>query len=363
MKKRVLHCIPSMGGGGAERQLVYLCKGLSTRGWRVHVAILREGPNIQALRNSGSIIHLVSSCGNHDPLNFARVLHLVRSIRPSCVQTWLPMMDIIGGVAAHVARVPHIISERTSGTAHEGNWKSWLRRQMGERARAVVSNSEDGDAYWQRELQNPAVERFIIPNSLPLRDIDAALPNSNALPGVVIDRRIILYVGRLDVPKNLECLVAAMLEAVRLSDAVAVLVGTGPAHASIRELIRNAACEDRIFLLGYQSDVWSWMKRAAVFVSVSLFEGMPNAVMESMACACPLVVSNIRAHRTILEESCAIFVDPMSPSDICAGILRCLENGDTSRAMAQRARERAAHWSIERMAELYESLYLRIAAS
>jgi len=44
-KARILYCIPNMGGGGAERQLVYLSGELVRRGWEVHVALLKEGPN------------------------------------------------------------------------------------------------------------------------------------------------------------------------------------------------------------------------------------------------------------------------------------------------------------------------------
>ena len=53
----VLHCIPSMEGGGAERQLTYLAAGLRRLGLDVHVAAGARGPNWERLLASGVTVH------------------------------------------------------------------------------------------------------------------------------------------------------------------------------------------------------------------------------------------------------------------------------------------------------------------
>ena len=94
-----------------------------------------------------------------------------------------------------------------------------------------------------------------------------------------------------------------------------------------------------------------------MFVSVSYLEGQPNAVIEAMACGCPLVVSDIPMHREFLDESCALFVDPDDPAAIAAAIGSCLADAEAARARSRAARERAAGWTVSGMAHSYDRVY------
>src|SRR5712692_2562881 len=95
---RILHCIPSMDGGGAQRQLAYLAAGLIQMGWEVHVALLSGGPNLDRLQASGAVIHKVSCTTNYDPGIPWQLRRLLHTIRPVLTQTWFRQMDILGGV-------------------------------------------------------------------------------------------------------------------------------------------------------------------------------------------------------------------------------------------------------------------------
>src|SRR5687767_4452068 len=75
---RVLHLIPSLGGGGAERQIAYLARGLVASGVDVHVGYLREGSNFERLAASGATLHPIASRGNYDALLVARIVRLIR---------------------------------------------------------------------------------------------------------------------------------------------------------------------------------------------------------------------------------------------------------------------------------------------
>ena len=99
------------------------------------------------------------------------------------------------------------------------------------------------------------------------------------------------------------------------------------------------------------------MKQASVFVSLSAYEGFPNTVMEAMACGWPLVLSDIPAHRKILDESCALFVDRSNVEQTADRILQALCRPDASKARALRAKEKTREWSIDREAREFESIY------
>ena len=106
---RVLHAIASFGPGGAERQLALLASALTTRGTDCHVAYVHAGPNLSFVDPSVTL-HRLSVHGNHDPNLLTQMIQLIRRLRPDLVQTWLPKTDVVGGLAACLAREPFIAS-------------------------------------------------------------------------------------------------------------------------------------------------------------------------------------------------------------------------------------------------------------
>jgi glycosyltransferase involved in cell wall biosynthesis len=105
------------------------------------------------------------------------------------------------------------------------------------------------------------------------------------------------------------------------------------------------------------------MKRADVFVATSLFEGQPNAVLEAMACGCPLVVSDIPAHRELLDETTALLVNPHKADALAEAILDVLSAPAAALARARKARAGVASLSIPSVARRYAELYESVLAA
>src|SRR5215216_4989655 len=97
---RILYTIPTLGYGGAERQLSYLAAELAARGHEVHVASSRGGANLRRVKSAGAEWHHLGGVCHSDPVILYRLLRLIRRLRPDVVQTILTPMDILGGTAA-----------------------------------------------------------------------------------------------------------------------------------------------------------------------------------------------------------------------------------------------------------------------
>jgi len=102
------------------------------------------------------------------------------------------------------------------------------------------------------------------------------------------------------------------------------------------------------------------MKRADAFVYLSLYDGFPNVVLEAMACGCPLVVSDIPAHRDFLDEQCALFVSPRRPADVAEAIRRTLFAPVEAQARAKIAKEKVTRWSVAWVARQYDEVYREV---
>jgi glycosyltransferase involved in cell wall biosynthesis len=347
---RILYTIPTLGHGGAERQLSYLAAELAARGHDVHVASARGGVNLARMEAAGVRWHRLGGLGHRDPFIFYRLLRLLRRLRPDVVQTILTPMDIVGGAAALLTGTRWVLRESSSAPLYAKGWRHRLRLSLARMADAVVSNSAGGDAYWRSAASAPPLH--VIPNAIPFEELAAARARPGGFGAGV---KVVLYAGRMDAGKNVEGVIGALARVAAEVPFVALMCGDGPARPRLERMARELGIADRVLFKGYVDDLWDLMRGADAFVSLSRFEGCPNVVLEAMACGCPLVVSDIPAHRELLDERSARFAEPDDAAKAAAEIRATLLFGGEARARAARAR--AQRRPVETTARLYERLY------
>ena len=361
--RTILHCIPTMGGGGAERQLTYLARELGRLGWAVHIAVMRRGPNWDRLEASGAVIHELTLSSAYDWRALGALRRIVREVRPDLIQAWLLQMEVLGGLAALTSRTPWIFSERSSAKAYPPTVKNLLRRNMARFATAIVSNNAGGDGYWATRLR-PNVPRYVIPNGIPLDEIDATPAMSHEELGVAADVPVVLFAGRFGPEKNIDVLLAAFDRVLARNAAQVLCCGDGELRGEVAAwAVAAQSAGRRVTVTGYAENLWGVMKQAAVLVSPSLFEGSPNVVLEAMACGVPLVVSDIPQHRELLDESAALFVPPHSSEALAAAIEAVLLDPEAAAGRARVARARASRYSLSTVAKQYDAVYRDLLAA
>jgi glycosyltransferase involved in cell wall biosynthesis len=351
---RILHCIDTLGGGGAERQLAALVGGLVDLGHDVDVVYMLDGPNGVPLRRSGATLHPI---GWRAPLPLvAELCRIIRDRRCQVVQTWLQRMSVSGAVASRLTRRPWVYSERSTAP-HDAGWRAAVRRRLAARASAIAANSEAGAAPWRRTARDPTAVH-VVPNGVDLDAICAAPPAARAALGLAANAEVVLFAGRFVPPKNIPLLARALARLMRERPrAVALVCGEGPELAAFR-----AAALDRCRALGYRADLWSLLKLADVLIAPSLYEGRPNVVLEAAAAGCPLALSDIAPHRECIPAEAALWFRPRSSHEAACALGRALDDRPAARARAERARRAVDGSSLTSMARAYERLYRDLVA-
>lgn len=348
---KVLHLISSFGSGGAERQLSIIAPALAESGVECHVGYCYEGPNLAPLLDSPVFLHQLRVAGNHDPRLFWQVWTLIRAVKPDVVQTWLLQMDVMGGAAALLAQVPFILSERSSASAYPPGWKTFLRGSVGMFASSIVANSQGGVDYWVSlgaKVPIHLIRNCVTPSKCALADVGHIPP---AIP-------LILFAGRLSPEKNVILLLDALIKVVSaVPECVVVMFGEGPLLDGLRRKIADANMAGRIRLGGYARNLAAWLNRADVCVSISNFEGNPNVALEAAAQGCPLVLSDIPAHREVFDETSAWFVKHKSVDDVSDGILRALREKEERSAKTERAKRVVASYTPDTILAEYLRVY------
>jgi glycosyltransferase involved in cell wall biosynthesis len=352
-ERRVLHCIGTLAGGGAERQLCYLAEGLIDKGWSIHVATIRRGVNVDRLQRCGTVIHDIRVTNYHDPRIIWMVRDTIEQIAPCAVQCWQRPMDVYGGLAAILTRRPFISMERTSPSRFGGSLKGILKVAVAQLSAANVSNSLEGQAYWRKRLFR-RIPNVLLPNIVPFEEL-AAVPS--------VERRshCAVAVGRLAPEKNYEVLLAAAKQlTARLPGFQLRIFGEGSERRRIERFIYETGLEGTVLMHGYTDDVWSWIKSSTVFVSISQYEGMPNAVLEAAALRSPMLLSDIPAHRAHFDDSSATFVDPENANAIAETLFEMFATPEAQRRKTDRAYMAVASFGRSQVSARYAELYRTI---
>ncbi|WP_166830297.1 glycosyltransferase family 4 protein [Thalassoroseus pseudoceratinae] len=126
------------------------------------------------------------------------------------------------------------------------------------------------------------------------------------------NRILIGALGRLSPEKGFNLLIKAVNELIREGRDVGLLIGgEGGEHAKLATQIQSAGLEDRIHLMGHLSDPRQFFQALDIFALSSLREGLPNVVLEAMACELPIVATRIAGvPRAIDDQKNGLLIEP-----------------------------------------------------
>ena len=294
---KIVFIIPSLNVGGAETQLTILSNYLNSLGIDVSIIYRCNGPLIKKL-NKGIELYKIYDLPNINPISFFQILYLLRKINPDVVQTFLPQMDILGGMSSIILKKKYIISERTSSVFYKNTLYYKIRKKIGENG-VVLCNSKSGLKYWSKNgLSNN--KNYFIPNSISNNlFLDKEKKSFNKKLKIVCAGRIINSKGFDLVIKAIDILKYENLE---LS-----IIGEGEYKNSLISLTEKLKLQDKIFFKGFVPNISKIFKKYDLFISMSQYEGMPNTVMEAAASRCALILSDINEHKNIFNNKSAIF--------------------------------------------------------
>ena len=134
--------------------------------------------------------------------------------------------------------------------------------------------------------------------------------------GIPEDAVLMISVGELSNRKNHKVVIQA-LSGMNMSNVYYVIVGEGLLRRELSNLIQLLGLEEKVFLLGYRTDIKELLNCADLFVFPSIQEGLPVSLMEAMASGLPCVVSRIRGNVDLIDEGRGgLFFSPKSPESI-----------------------------------------------
>ena len=146
---------------------------------------------------------------------------------------------------------------------------------------------------------------------------------------------------------------------LRRPDIHVAFVGEGEAQAAVAKEVVRSGLEGQIHFLGYRRDVPALFRAANCAVLTSQREGLPRSVMEALCLEVPVVGSDARGIRDLLEGGGGIVVPVGDIQKLAAGIRELVDDPQKAREMGAAGRRSMAVYALPNVIKMNEELYHR----
>lgn len=360
----VLQLIPTLDRSGAEKQMVLLAGGLPRDRFRVEVAALtRLGPLEAELRQADIPVTSIGKRLKLDPLALARLTRFLKAKRFDVVQTWIFAANTYGRIAARGAKVPVVITAEMAVDLWKGRRQLDIDRRLARWTDRVVGNSRAVVEFY-RKAGIPEDRLAMIPSGIGAEEPPAVDPAAVRLElGLAGDAPLVIFAGRLAAQKGVADLIAALdLLHYGMPELRTLIVGDGPLRSQLEELAHAFRLDSRVHFLGHRNDVPRLLAAADLLVLPSLYEGLPNVVLEAMRFAKPVVATAAPGTTEVVADGrTGLLVPPGDPPALARAMRTVLRDPDLARRLGAEGRTRVdaefrADTMIARFADLYETL-------
>lgn len=368
---QVLATTPSLRGGGSERVMTTLLSHFDQRRLAVSLAVI-DGRDPKLAGDLPQDLRWMDLGYDRVVRAVPRLCGLIRQRRPQVVLSTLSHLNLMLAIVkpllprgTHlVARESSVLSEIVRSERSSALWR-WAYRRFYPRLDHIICQSRIMQEDLCTNFGVPRRKTTVIPNPIDLEKVarlsmqdgepgeDTVTPSA---PGAATVRFV--AVGRLAPVKGFDVLIQALAKLDR-PQVQLDLIGDGPELGRLRALAISLGLADRVRFQGFQANPYRWMHGADALVLSSRYEGLPNVIIEALACGTPVIASPVPAALEIIDGvDEAVAARGMSAEDLADAMARWL---DSSRARVPA--HHVARFEVSAVISQYEAVLHHVASS
>ncbi len=348
--KRYMFFDGNMGSGGAERVITLLANRMIENGESIEVLTYRRARLFFPLDKRVKVHSVCEECSSSSLP--ARVKWMRRHIKENadCFISFLAPYNMLALVATRGLKVEVIVADRNDPRfVPEKKPVRFMRDFLYRFADKVVCQTDSNKAYFEKSIgQKCSV--ISNPVNLPEQWRGAALKAET--------KKVVVSVGRLKPQKNQRMLLEAFaLFHKQFPDYSLVVYGEGDMRDELVRLAANLGVKDSVSFPGNETDIFSKLSEAAMFVLSSNYEGMPNALLEAMCVSLPVVSTKVSgAVDLIIDGENGLLVDCGNSNQLADAMIKMMSDETLRKRCAEKAGELNEKLSIESVSSEWESL-------
>jgi glycosyltransferase involved in cell wall biosynthesis len=362
-KMRLALILPTLAGGGMERMRVHLMQEWAGQGVDMDLVVSRFHGPLCAMVPDRVRIHEVAR--RHPALFPWGLYRYLRRHRPTHI---LSAANDINAMTLFLGRlvcpeVPVAVSVHSHLSMELAQARgigllklhvvTRLLKSVLPQARGVVSVSRGVGDDLARRFPGLKQRLHVIYNPVLTPNVREQLTHPLATPPVPPGIPWIIYTGRLVQAKGLDVLLEAFRQIAGKTAAHLVLLGDGPLRPKLESMTWDQGLAGRVHFAGFQDNPLPWMREATLLALPSRREGLPNVLIEALACGTQVVATDCPGGSAeILEDGKYGQLVPVdNPAVLAEAMLRSL-NG-TFRIAPETLKARAEDFTVEKAAGEY----------
>jgi glycosyltransferase involved in cell wall biosynthesis len=363
---KILFLLPSIGGGGAEINIVRIANHLDRFRYQPIIAVGRGSGAFEKRLDQDIQIEVLcegslwSSTGR-----LARSLpafrHLLRRATPHLVCAGLEHTALLASAAlVGVQDRPAYVACIQNSIGAMSHFSRFVLRCALSQADRVIALSA-GVAREITEWSTLIAGRLQVIANAAVDDAAVRL-SREPLASPRPHGPLLVACGRLTRQKGFDLLLAACASLPSDSWSQLWIIGEGPERDRLIQLGNRLNLTDRVSFLGFRSNPYSYFAAADIFVLSSRWEGFANVIVEAMACGCPVVAFDCpHGPAEILDKGrFGVLVAPDDPRALARALFELLGNAQYLRHLREIGPARASKFTAQHAAEQYACCFERL---
>lgn len=294
-KKRILFMLPALDAGGAERVLITLMNHLDTDQFETGlISVAGQGDLTDLIGEQTQLIGLDQALS---PKSYFSLLKAAKSFRPDVIVSTMTHMNFAAlALKPFLPKTKFIVREAITPSFFLQKYPkyAWLLKTAYKAlyplADLVLSPTQKVFEEFERNINLRLSKAYVLKNPVRINHIRSQI---KLFPSDLKREKTVHFIacGRLGRQKGFDRLIIK-LSALKIKfDWRLDIVGEGHERPILEALIKTCNLEGKVFLRGLVMPPYSYMASADCFVMPSRFEGLPNAVLESLACGTQVIAT------------------------------------------------------------------------
>jgi glycosyltransferase involved in cell wall biosynthesis len=336
--------------GGGEKWMIAAATGLQQRGHLVILAGKAHSLFVKKALEATISTACFNIKGDFSPLTTWKIRRFLKQNKIEVLICNFNKDLRVGGLAARLAGTPFVLA-RHGLVLCEQKWRYKISLTF--LADGILTNSQAiKNTYLSYGWFDQSFIKVIY-NGVAIKPEPVSEDLKMHWPG----KKIILAAGRLTVQKGFSYLIeAAALLKEKRDDFHVIIAGGGSLYPLLEQQICDKKLSDCVTLKGHVDDMTPYLQSCDMVVLSSLYEGMPNIILEAMAVGKAVVATNVHGVRElVLHEKTGIMVPPKDTAALMQAIHDLLDNSLKRTTYGKQGLQRVKeNFSMEKMIDNIE---------